>query len=252
MDYTTVTEMPGVPITKEALEMIRARYTFAYPDCKNMEVLEIACGPGQGLWYLGNGAKRLVAGDISPAMIRQANLQWRGAVLQFDAHRLPFADHTFDVVIMFEAIYYLQDVELFIYECRRVLRPGGLLVISTVNKEWGGFIPSRYSVQYYSGSNLRKRLEGFGFTVKLLGSFPAGHSKARKILVRLASFFYLMPLTMGGKVFLKRLVYGRLVKTPQRVDPSTNGTHIFTSLSCGPYRSYKILYAIARKGDTDA
>jgi len=50
-----------------------------------------------------------------------------------DAEKLPFADETFDTVIGAEIIYYLGHPEKFLHEARRVLRPGGLLLLSSAN-----------------------------------------------------------------------------------------------------------------------
>ena len=54
---------------------------------------------------------------------------------QFDAQDMPFEDKSKDVIIMFEAIYYIPDAERFVRECERVLPSGGKVLIATANKD---------------------------------------------------------------------------------------------------------------------
>lgn len=63
-DYTSVTEITGCNVTSEQLQRMYARYRFASELCDDKEVLEVACGSGQGLGYLAKKAKRVVGGDI--------------------------------------------------------------------------------------------------------------------------------------------------------------------------------------------
>jgi 2-polyprenyl-3-methyl-5-hydroxy-6-metoxy-1,4-benzoquinol methylase len=62
-DYCTVTELPGSNATKEQLARLYHRYHFAAGFCEGKDVLEVACGAGQGLGYLARKAKSVVGGD---------------------------------------------------------------------------------------------------------------------------------------------------------------------------------------------
>ena len=53
IDYGAVTEQVGDLISREALSMVYSRYRFAAQFCAGKRVLEVACGPGVGLGYLG-------------------------------------------------------------------------------------------------------------------------------------------------------------------------------------------------------
>ncbi|MDP6054050.1 MAG: class I SAM-dependent methyltransferase, partial [Candidatus Latescibacteria bacterium] len=79
-------------------------------------------------------------------------------VLRLDGHSLPFKNDSFDVIILYEAIYYLKEVGCFLEECRRILRSGGHLLICSANKEWDGFNASPYSHTYFSISELNSIL----------------------------------------------------------------------------------------------
>jgi SAM-dependent methyltransferase len=53
-----------------------------------------------------------------------------------DAERLPFKDHTFDLVLLFDIVEHVQDCSCMLREARRVLRPGRRLLLTTPNR-WG-------------------------------------------------------------------------------------------------------------------
>ncbi|MGH2400581.1 MAG: class I SAM-dependent methyltransferase, partial [bacterium] len=103
--YTTVTEVPGSGATREQLAMLYTRYHFAATHCAGKDVLEVACGPGIGLGYLGRSARVVVGGDYDETMLQTAHAHYRdrARVLRLDAHTLPFAGRAFDVIILFEA-----------------------------------------------------------------------------------------------------------------------------------------------------
>ena len=114
-NYTIVTEVPGHRGSKEQLERLYQRYRFALQFCKDKEVLEVACGSGMGLGYLAKVAKKVIGGDIDKNILKYPIKHYSGRdkieLRQFDAQNLPFEDKNFDVVILYEAIYYLPEPE---------------------------------------------------------------------------------------------------------------------------------------------
>ena len=249
--YAPFTEVPGGGATREQLMMLATRYRFAADATAGRDILEVACGPGIGLGYLARGARRVVGGDVDERLLREARRHYgrRIPLLRFDAQALPFADRAFDAVVLFEALYYLTDPDRFLREARRVLRPAGTVLISTVNKDWRGFNPSPYSTRYFSAGELRALLESGGFEPELLGGFPSGASTmggkvlalAREGAVRL----HLIPPTMRGKQLLKRLVYGPLTAFPPELEdgPAAALIPLRGDLSAP---EFKILYALGR------
>jgi 2-polyprenyl-3-methyl-5-hydroxy-6-metoxy-1,4-benzoquinol methylase len=255
-DFTTVTEMPGALASAEQLSMLYTRYHFAASFCQGKEVLEVGCGAGQGLGYLARFAKKVVGIDIDEENLKTATLHYYGREnikLQCrDAHEMAFEDETFDVVILFEAIYYLNRPDLFLAECRRVLRERGVLLINTVNPEWQDFNPSPFSTHYFPARELAALLESYGFKVDFYGAFPAQgfsmKSKMTSILKRSARNLGLIPRTMKGKEFLKRIFFGRLAPIPSEVDEGMAEYMRPTSLlSDVPVPQYKVLYAVGQK-----
>ncbi|MFW5748394.1 MAG: class I SAM-dependent methyltransferase [Chloroflexota bacterium] len=71
---------------------------------------------------------RYVALDYSAGMLQKNNAQYR---VQGDGQQLPFREDVFDVVMANHMLYHLEDIEAAIKEFRRVLKPGGLLMVAT-------------------------------------------------------------------------------------------------------------------------
>ena len=123
------------PVYKRAMRADRRVYDFMYhriPDrIAGMEVLELATGPGLLARHVAPAARRMVATDYSDGMIAQAkkgepipNLTFEVA----DAMNLPYADDSFDAVLIANALHIVPDPERVLSEIDRVLRPGGLLI----------------------------------------------------------------------------------------------------------------------------
>jgi ubiquinone/menaquinone biosynthesis C-methylase UbiE len=253
MDYTSVTETPGSRITREALSMIYTRYAHAASLCAGKDVLEVACGAGFGLGYLARNAAQVIGGDYSEELLGQAHGHYgnRTPLVRLDAHLLPFRDRSFDVVILYEAIYYLTHPEMFLDESRRVLRDQGILLICTINREWPDFNPSPFSTKYLSARELEWLLLEKGFRVGLFGAFVAlGDSRMDRVvslLKRTAISLHLMPKTMKGKQVLKRLFLGELRPVPVELTDGMAELSPLVPLTPGSVVSnYKVLYAIGR------
>lgn len=249
--FQTVTEVPGNRLTREGFEMIRSRYAFARELCRGGDVFEVACGAGQGLPYLARQARRAFGGDVSPALAAIAARVAPGRVMCLDAHQIPLADRSLDAVLILEAIYYLAEPERFYAECRRVLRPGGVVHVCTVNREWADFNPSPYSTCYPSAAELVGQLSRAGFTTTMYGAFAAESDSAASHVVsaikRTAVALGLMPKTMRGKAWLKRLFMGPLVDAPAALGDEGAPPEMPVAIPPGAAPgTFKILHAVAR------
>jgi len=130
-------------------------------------ILELGCGPGY-LWR--NCADRIPAGwrislsDLSAGMVDAA---WRNLVVtgrnfkfeQMDAQSIPYPDESFDAVIANHMLYHVPDRPQAISEMRRVLKPGGHLIATTVGQchlhelhEWLQYAHLEKSFQEFSRS----------------------------------------------------------------------------------------------------
>ncbi len=224
-DFVSLTEIAGDEVAAEQVERMCQRYRWAGDYSRGKDVLEVACGSGQGLGYLSGLAKSVVAGDYSEPILAIARATYgnRIRIERFDAQAMPFADGAFDVIILFEALYYLPDASRFFAECRRVLRPGGALLIATANKDLFDFNPSPHSYRYFGVAELGEELDKLGFQCEFFGAAPIGAVSARQKLLRpvkmVAARLGLIPKSMAGKKLLKRLVFGQLVKMPAELRP---------------------------------
>jgi SAM-dependent methyltransferase len=223
IDYTDVTELAGRPISQEQLARLHHRYTWAASYCEDRDVVEVGCGTGPGLGLLQSVSRSVAAGDIDEKIvaIAQGHYGARIPISRIDAQYLPFEDRSKDVVLLFEAIYYLPDADRFVRECARVLRPGGRLLIVTANKDLWDFHPSPYTHRYYGAAELPALLGSAGFGCELFGYQEASRGGLRQRLLRpvkrLAVVSGLMPKTMSGKRWLKRLVFGAEVPMPAEI-----------------------------------
>lgn len=222
-NYLELTELSGEEVSQEQVERIFTRYSWAVQYCKDKTVLEAACGTGQGIGLLSQSAKRFIAGDFSQEILNIAVSHYKNRVPLFrlDAQVLPYKDNTFDVVLLFEALYYIPDAALFIKECRRILKPGGNILIATANKDLFDFNPSPHSYQYYGVVELNNLLESNGFSVSCFGDTPVAEVSMKQKLFRpikkMAVSLNLVPKSMAGKKWLKKLVFGTMVPMPAEI-----------------------------------
>lgn len=101
---------------------------------RNMDVLELACGSGQLSFKLSNYVKTYEATDFSDQMISEAKKKQKGSRLHFsvqDATNLPYADNSFDAVIISNALHIMPYPEKALSEIKRVLKFDGILFAPT-------------------------------------------------------------------------------------------------------------------------
>jgi SAM-dependent methyltransferase len=124
------------------------RYAFASHFVKGKRVLDIACGEGYGAAALQQaGAAPAIGVDISEAVCLHARDKYQIDARPGTAEQIPLADNSVDVVVSFETIEHVANPDHFLDECRRVLTPGGRLIISTPNKgvyTYAGGVPNPY------------------------------------------------------------------------------------------------------------
>ncbi|QIG48825.1 methyltransferase domain-containing protein [Nordella sp. HKS 07] len=113
------------------------RYFLAERIAKGKDVLDIACGEGFGSNILARSAKSVVGVDISENAVTHATRKYASEKAYFrlgSVTKIPLKDHSVDMVVSFETIEHIAEHEEMMAEIKRVLRPGGLLIISTPDK----------------------------------------------------------------------------------------------------------------------
>lgn len=124
-------------ITNEIMVEHIHRYAIACELVQNKKVLDIACGEGYGSYLMANDAFSVTGIDINSIVIEKAREKYKRSNLQFlqgAAEKIPVEDHVFDIVVSFETIEHLENHQLIFNEIKRVLKPEGVLIISTPNK----------------------------------------------------------------------------------------------------------------------
>jgi SAM-dependent methyltransferase len=132
-------ESPAVPLSSgqdRARRQARMLAAVLQHASAPAVIVDVGCGDGlaTSVAARASAGHRFVGLDWSTDAIRQA--RQRGLTLvraSVDGTRLPLAPDTADVVIMSELIEHLVDTDLVLDETRRILRPGGSLLLSTPN-----------------------------------------------------------------------------------------------------------------------
>ena len=249
VEFTDPSEMNSI----ESVQNI-CRYVFSSKFVEEKVVLDLASGAGHGSYHLINeGAKKVVGVDYSLLSIEYSKKQYESdnlTFLQANAVSLPFKNEYFDVIVSFETIEHIEEYKKFLSECKRCLKKGGLLIISTPNrqlspiirpKEWNHyheFIPEEFF------SLLR---EYFDDVEPLCQSFvnPVLHMVKAEIII------------ISGRILGKKIrLMGSLIRRIRNSNQNKTKTNGFNEVPCNTeIKSYKrkflniplYLVAIAKK-----
>src|SRR6478609_11756715 len=103
--------------------------------CTGRDVLEAGCGEGYGADLIAGEARRVIGLDYDESAVAHVRARYpRVEMRHGNLAELPLADGEVDVVVNFQVIEHLWDQGQFVAECARVLRPGGVLLVSTPNR----------------------------------------------------------------------------------------------------------------------
>jgi len=117
-------------------------YELIRPIVRHKTVLELAAGTGLIAKHIVNAAAHIEATDASPEMIAEAKRDNRSAKLHFsvqDMFRLPYANQSFDVVIVSNALHIVPQPEKALQEIKRVLKDDGTLIAPTFTHAGNSF-----------------------------------------------------------------------------------------------------------------
>lgn len=143
------------------------RYLAAEPFGKERRVLDIACGEGYGSALLAQRGNQVVGVDIDAQTIERASDRYKGSNLTFrkgDIYCIPAASAEFDVIVSFETLEHVENHDKVIEEFKRVLRPGGMLLISTPDRDFyrtQGETPNQYHKKELNHSEMDLLLRKF-------------------------------------------------------------------------------------------
>jgi ubiquinone/menaquinone biosynthesis C-methylase UbiE len=116
------------------------RYAYAAQLVRGKRVIDLASGEGYGSNMLAQSASAVIGIDIDPGAVEHARAKYgnRGRNVQFligSITDIPIIEnHSYDVAVCFEGIEHIQDQESLLGEVKRLLKPDGLLIVSTPSK----------------------------------------------------------------------------------------------------------------------
>jgi SAM-dependent methyltransferase len=155
----------------------RARYRFAAQFAAGKRVLDVASGAGFGLQMLRQAGAEPIGVDYDAAALSEVRrLEPSACLVHADATRLPLADASLDVVVSFETLEHVPDAAAMVLDIRRVLKPRGVLVLSTPNRQFGPrelHVNNPYHVREFTADELRELLCKSFSKVRLYGQRPS-------------------------------------------------------------------------------
>lgn len=113
------------------------RYALAQALAGGRDVLDIACGDGYGSNLMAQRARRVIGVDVSAATVAAAASRYRHERLEFKvgaADAVPLPASAIDLVVSFETLEHHDQHDAMLGEIKRVLRPGGALLMSTPDR----------------------------------------------------------------------------------------------------------------------
>ncbi|MCW2733343.1 MAG: methyltransferase family protein [Mycobacterium sp.] len=145
--------------------------------CAGRDVLEAGSGEGYGADLIANVARQVIGLDYDDSAVAHVRARYpRVDMRHGNLAQLPLDDGAVDVVVNFQVIEHLWDQGQFVDECARVLRPSGVLLMSTPNRIT--FSPGRdtpinpFHTRELNAAELTELLTGSGFRVEaMLGVF---------------------------------------------------------------------------------
>lgn len=149
-----------------------ATYHFALDFVKGKDVLDYGSGSGYGALLLADVAGSVTATDVSDEAIGFAKQKHLSPNLLFKYMR-EIGDQQFDVITSFQVIEHIADTHDFIQRLKNLLRPGGVLILSTPDKS-NRLIPyiqrswNKYHLKEFSGAGLKKVTARYFDDVQLL------------------------------------------------------------------------------------
>lgn len=115
------------------------RYSLAKTICQSKDVLDIASGEGYGANIISQTARTVTGVDISKEAVEHARNKYKAENLTFihgSAQKIPLPDNSVDIVTSFETLEHHDKHQEMFSEIKRVLRPNGVLMMSTPDKHY--------------------------------------------------------------------------------------------------------------------
>jgi len=117
-----------------------------------LRILDIGCGAGLLCEPLSRLGAQVIGVDPSPSNIAAAKLHADRGHLSIDYRCTTIEQmdvrERFDIVLAMEVVEHVVDVGVFIKRCAAMLKPGGMMVVSTLNRNWKSFALAIVGAEY--------------------------------------------------------------------------------------------------------
>lgn len=202
------------------------RYAFAAAFSVGQRVLDAACGEGYGSALLARAGANVLGVDLSDVTVKHARQRYAGLPdLRFEQADVTALDHladaSFDVIVSFETLEHVQAQERMLAGFRRLLAPGGRLLISSPDKRTYSDLRN-YQNEFHVRELYRDELEALLHT-----QFPA------------------------VRVLAQKLLFQSLLWDPDCAPTAASATTLRADASLGPQPEYAALYFLAICAETD-
>ncbi len=175
LEFTGERLVPVIGVGRRIATEHLHRYALARELCRGCDVIDIASGEGYGSALLAQAARSVIGIDVDEKAVAHAakahgadNLQFRSG----PCASIPAGDASVDVVVSFETLEHFAEHDEFCREIRRILRPGGLLILSTPDRAEYSERPSTanpHHVRELSRDEFETLLAGHFSNVNLFG-----------------------------------------------------------------------------------
>lgn len=147
-------------------------YEYALPVIKGKKVLDVGCGNAYGTALMAKDALEITGVDYDQATINDNKNKYAGITnLNFKQGAvppLPLPDFSYDVVTAFQFIEHIENRKVFLKECLRVLKPGGILLVTTPNIK-KSLARNPFHVHEYTFDEMKQEISGIPSSFELQG-----------------------------------------------------------------------------------
>jgi len=213
-EYTGERVLPTAEYYKPTYLQTLIAYKHCLSYAQGKVVLDAGCGEGYGAHLLAEVAQKVIGADIDPSAIDWARVNYPDSNIEFvqtELTRTHLPSQTFDLICSSQVIEHIKNQTHFVAEMKRLLKPGGVLIIATPNLE---FFPEGYNPFHYREfrpAELNELLGEFFSLVEMRGVFGSDkvieYKKASQKFTRLIlkldvlNFRYRLPKALVVPVY---------------------------------------------------
>jgi SAM-dependent methyltransferase len=197
-----------IPTKENEVSIVFSRHLFTYQYASKFVsdkiVLDIGCGTGYGCHLLSQKAKHVTGLDYSASAIEYCKTNYSASNIEFifaDASNLP-TTKMFDVVISFQVIEHITNIDNFMIQIKRIVKPGGIILIATPNSKEGltGVAENPFHVNEMNYTEFQAFIGKYFHRFNIYGIGFATKNRLRKLLIRSPLYGLGKLLKRGSKI----------------------------------------------------